>query len=48
MFSGFPKNLKKIEKISAKKYVKSSEFKGLDPAELSKKAEKLLMIKKLN
>ncbi len=41
MFSGFPKNLKKVEKVSAKKYVKSSEFKGLDPIELSKKARKI-------
>ncbi len=46
MFSGFPKNLKKIEKISAKKYVKSSEFKGLDPMELSKKARRIAKDKK--
>ena len=41
MFSGFPKNLEKKEKISAKKYVKSSKFKGLDPINLSKKAKKI-------
>jgi len=41
MFSGFPKNLEKKEKISAKKYVKSSKFKGLDPVNLSKKAKKI-------
>tara|TARA_E500000178_G_scaffold248008_1_gene244577 strand:- start:145 stop:801 length:657 start_codon:yes stop_codon:yes gene_type:complete len=46
MFSGFPKNLKKVEKVSAKKYVKSSEFKGLDPIELSKKARKIADDKK--
>ena len=42
MFSGFPKNLKKIEKKSAKKYVKKSDFNGIDPKKLSKLAEKIL------
>jgi len=42
MFSGFPKNLEKKEKISAKKYVKLSKFKGLNPSDLSKKAKKIL------
>tara|TARA_A100001015_G_scaffold303690_1_gene393744 strand:+ start:1707 stop:2363 length:657 start_codon:yes stop_codon:yes gene_type:complete len=46
MFSGFPKNLKKVEKISAKKYVKNSEFKGVDPVKLSKKARKITDDKK--
>ena len=42
MFSGFPNNLKKVEKISANKYIKKSDFKGLDPKELSRKANKIL------
>ena len=42
MFSGFPKNLEIKEKVSAKKYVKSSNFKGLNPIDLSKKAKKIL------
>ena len=42
MFSGFPTNLKAIEKKSAKKYVKKSDFKGIDPKKLSKLAEKIL------
>ena len=42
MFTGFPKNLETKEKISAKKYIKSSEFKGLNPIDLSKKAKKIL------
>ena len=41
MFSGFPKDLEEAEKISANKYVKSSEYKGLKPAHLAKKAEKI-------
>ena len=41
MFSGFPKDLEEAEKISAKKYVKSSEYKGLKPDHLAKKAEKI-------
>ena len=48
MFSGFPKNLKKVEKISAKKYIKTSEFKGIDPSDLSKKARKIVDDKNLN
>ena len=46
MFSGFPKNLKKVEKISAKKYVKSSEFKGINPVDLSTKARKIIDVNK--
>ena len=41
MFSGFPNSLNKIEKKSAKKYVKKSEFKGLDPNKLRKLASKI-------
>ncbi len=42
MFSGFPKNLKDVEKLNAKKYVKTSDFKGVNPKDLSKKAMKII------
>lgn len=43
MFSSFPKkNLNKFEKISAKKYVKSSNFKGSDLKKLNNLAKKLM------
>ena len=42
MFSGFPKNLKAVEKKSAKKYVKKSHFKGIDPKNLTNLAKKIL------
>jgi len=41
-FSEFSKNLEEEEKISAKKYVKESDFKGINPADLSKIAKKVL------
>ena len=42
MFSGFPKDLKIEEKKSAKKYVKQSDFNGINPQKLSKLATKIL------
>jgi|TARA_B100001093_G_scaffold48878_1_gene41512 hypothetical protein len=41
-FSEFSKNLEEKEKISAKKYIKESDFKGINPADLSKTAKKVL------
>lgn len=42
MFSGFPKDLKNQEKMSAKKYVKESDFVGINPKKLSEIALKIL------
>jgi len=42
MFSGFPKNLEEKEKKSAQKYVKESDFKGINPVNLAKTARKIL------
>jgi|TARA_Y100000816_G_scaffold282210_1_gene257641 Macrocin-O-methyltransferase (TylF). len=42
MFSGFPKDLKNQEKKSAKKYVKESDFSGINPKKLSELALKIL------
>ena len=41
MFTGFPKNLKKVEKLSAKKYTNKSNFRGIDQNELSKKVKQI-------
>ena len=46
MFTGFPKSLNKIEKASAKKYIKKSAFDGLDPKNLKKIAAKIQNEKK--
>ena len=40
-FSEFSQNLQEKEKISAKKYVAESDFKGINPADLSKTAKKI-------
>ena len=42
MFTGFPKNLNKTEKLSASRYIKKSDFKGIDPKNLVSQAKKII------